>query len=363
MADRDDDNKPGGLLSMARRLARAAVTRAVERLTGMPLSGDPWATPKKLPTPPAPPAPPARPARPAPVARPAAAPATKPPAAKPAPITTAGPTAKPSSIPTVDRKPRTPASKAPSPTRAATPAPGTKAVPIPAPAPLPPPPAEPEEPFGILDYAEPPETYGLDEVFVTFRDPGTLFCWWEVTPSAWERARAELGGDGRLVLRLDVTDGEGHAWTVDEPLSWDHGRRYLAAPAPGGHVAGAVGVLAPDGRFARMAGAAPVHVPPGVPGPDEPIDWMEVARGDDHAPNGAALPPPRVVHRGPGRELAGAGGGRWIHGVWHRGTGRVPVPGAPDSGALHDDHALPHWSPLGASRAWPTSPARTGRTS
>src|SRR5690349_4271176 len=58
------------------------------------------------------------------------------------------------------------------------------------------------EPWGMLDADEPPELYGVDEVTVLARDPYTLFTHWEVTPATLAAARASLGEEGTLVLRL-----------------------------------------------------------------------------------------------------------------------------------------------------------------
>jgi hypothetical protein len=144
----------------------------------------------------------------------------------------------------------------------------------------PPRPAE-KEPFGMLDLEEPPETYGQSEVGVLAQDPSWLFAWWEATPAGWDQARAALGGDGGLTLRLRVLTRSGES-TVDHRLTWDHGRTYVPAPTPGSRVAAALGLLADDGRFAPIAAAPPVRVPWAGPGPAEAVEWLEVTPRSMH---------------------------------------------------------------------------------
>ncbi len=345
MAETDEKNGNGGeggkkdrgLFASARKLARAAVTRAIERLTGMPLSGDPWASRPMLDAPGAPVAK----AAPAPMAaRPATAPAAPAPKPAPAPVAAkaapAPAAAKPAPLPV---KPA-PVATRPAPAPARTPAPAAKpapaivptkataaplaakpgGVPAPAPAAAPPTPVPraapavvttapfPQEPLGILDLEETPETYGIDEVAVIARDPRQLFVHWEVTPGAWAHARAALGGaEGKLTLRLFVTarnpDDSFYDFIHDEPLPWDHGRRYVPAPAKDARVSAAVGVLTADGRFAGMAFAPPTNVPSGAVAADGATEWMDVAPA---GPPGEVAVPPRVRAVGSAAEVAAA---------------------------------------------------------
>ena len=168
-------------------------------------------------------------------------------------------------------------------------------------------PATPREPFGMLDLEEPPETYGVDEVAVFARDPFTLFLYWEVTADGRAGARAALGGaDGALIARIlsVATTGAGtETHTIDLPLGWDHGRLYVGAPRPGAHVTAAIGLLAADGRFAPIAHAPRIRVPWSDPGPDGPVEWMEV---EPSRSRGREVEPPRIRQRGPAEVVAGA---------------------------------------------------------
>ena len=211
--------------------------------------------------------------------------------------------------------------RAPKPTATEPPAPDAGAAPAavapaePAPAPQPPTAsaaapgaARPShtEPFGLLDLEEPPETYGVDEVTVLARDPHTLFAYWEATPEGWARARATLGGDGALTLRLYAVlpraEGGVHTVTEDHRLDWDHGRRYFLLAHAGAHVTAALGLLAPDGRFAPIAQAPRIRAPYAGPGPAGPVEWMEVtparSRGARVEPPTAAAPRPGAVPAG-----------------------------------------------------------------
>ena len=137
------------------------------------------------------------------------------------------------------------------------------------------------EPIGMLDFEELPESYGVDECEVLYKDPFWVFAYWEVTEGGLAAARAQLGlsADGaRLVLRLFTTvpkpegvDRQLH----DVELPSHHGRRYLQAPRPGAHLRVAVGLLSREGYFAPIAHSSLVRVPPAEPQPG-PVEWMEV---------------------------------------------------------------------------------------
>jgi hypothetical protein len=152
----------------------------------------------------------------------------------------------------------------------------------------------PSEPLFMLDLEEPPESYGIDEVEVLYKDPWWLFVYWEVTEGGLNAARAQLGqsaANARLVLRLFTTvaisDGvERHIHDVD--LSWNHGRRYLQAPRQGAHLRVAVGLLSPEGYFAPVAHSSLLRIPYAEPAPPSTVEWMEVVparlRGREREP-------------------------------------------------------------------------------
>src|SRR5205814_1407867 len=113
-----------------------------------------------------------------------------------------------------------------------------------------------------------------DEVILMPQDPFYLFVYWEVTPAGRAGARSQLGEEAhaaRLVLRLfgiHATDAAIAESQSDLDLDWDHGRKYVAAPRPGGRASCAVGLRAPSGAFAPIAHSALVRVPPAEPYPE-----------------------------------------------------------------------------------------------
>src|SRR5207245_10220614 len=175
-------------------------------------------------------------------------------------------------------------------------------------APAPPPaPQAPSEPFGMLDYEELPDHYGVDDVAVMPQSPFWLFVYWEVTPDGRAGARSRLGGEGhaaRLILRLSsvmVASAGGVDKTErDLDLDWDHGRKYIEAPRPGARVTVAVGLRAPSRAFAPIAHAGPVLVPAADLGPNGPVEWMEVLPARRR---GQELEPIVVAARGKARPV------------------------------------------------------------
>jgi hypothetical protein len=165
----------------------------------------------------------------------------------------------------------------------------------------------PQEPIGMLDFEELPETYGVDECEVLFKDPFWVFAYWEVTESGISSARAQLGQSAqssKLVLRMFTTvpGPEGvDRQTEDVDLPWNHGRRYMQAPKPGAHLRVAVGLLSGEGYFAPIAHSSLVRVPPAEPQPGA-VEWMEVVPPKTR---GRQREPLVVVRRGAGHDERG----------------------------------------------------------
>jgi hypothetical protein len=137
------------------------------------------------------------------------------------------------------------------------------------------------EPFGMLDLQELPETYGVDEVEVMYKDPWWAFVYWEVTEGGLAAARSQLGPavqSARLVLRCFSTSADGvQAREIrDLPITWNHGRRYLDVPRPGSLLRVAVGLLTREGYFATIAHSSTLRLPPPQPGPPSAVEWMHV---------------------------------------------------------------------------------------
>jgi hypothetical protein len=165
------------------------------------------------------------------------------------------------------------------------------------------PPAPSNEPMWMLDLEELPETYGVDECEVLYKDPWWVFAYWEVTDGGLDAARAQLGpsaGSARLVMRLFTSiqrDGETQREVHDIDLGGRHGRRYLPSVKPGAHLRVAVGLLSPEGYFAPIAHSSLVRVPYADPAPPARVEWMEVIPSRTR---GREREPLVIVRRSPG---------------------------------------------------------------
>jgi hypothetical protein len=144
-----------------------------------------------------------------------------------------------------------------------------------------PPTPMPAEPGQMLDFAELPETYGVDECAVLFKNPFWVFAYWEVTEAGMQAARAQLGESARAarpVLRLftTVANADGVERDIrDVDLTTLSGRQYLRAPRAGAHLRIAIGLLSSEGYFAPITHSSLIRVPPHHPSPG-PVEWMEV---------------------------------------------------------------------------------------
>ncbi len=167
--------------------------------------------------------------------------------------------------------------------------------------------AAPSEPIGMLDFEELPETYGVDECEVLFKDPFWVFAYWEVTEGGISSARAQLGQSAqssKLVMRMFTTvpGPEGVDRQIEDvDLPWNHGRRYMQAPKPGAHLRVAVGLLSGEGYFAPIAHSSLVRVPPAEPQPG-PVEWMEVV---PEKTRGRTRQPIVIVRRGASHDERG----------------------------------------------------------
>ncbi|MGZ3428479.1 MAG: DUF4912 domain-containing protein [Polyangia bacterium] len=191
----------------------------------------------------------------------------------------------------------------------------------------------PQEPLGMLDFEELPETYGVDECEVLFKDPFWVFAYWEVSEGGISSARAQLGQSAqssKLVLRLFTTvpGPEGVDRQIqDVDLPWNHGRRYMQAPKAGAHLRVAVGLLSGEGYFAPIAHSSLVRVPPAEPQPGE-VEWMEVVPPKTR---GRQREPLVVVRRGGGHDERGVKSPDGF-GDERGGSSPSPRPGAPGLG-------------------------------
>jgi len=199
-------------------------------------------------------------------------------------------------------------------------APGTRAQSASeAPAPSPP---RPSEPIGMLDLEEPPDTYGLDECELLFKDPHYVFVYWEVTERGLSAARRDLGDEGResrLVVRLFAQHDRGDRGTERESrdhfVDWNNGRRYFPSPRPGARVRAAIGLVTPSGLFAPIAHSSQIHVPPAEPASTLATDWLEVTPARTRGLSAEPI----------GRPSRGSGTGERVVPLGQGGSARAPA--------------------------------------
>jgi len=202
--------------------------------------------------------------------------------------------------------------------------------------------ARPEE-LRVLDERERarsiPWGYGRDKVAAMAIDPERLYVYWEVTDEAIARARSELGASGDdawLDLRVhDVTglvfDGGNAHHVVDVGVGRGDRQWFLQIGRPTSEVIVEVGLLARDGRFAKVARSHRVEFPRREPAPPAAPEWLDVrpvahGGGRPHfeiqrAVTSAAASAPRHAEPGGEREWNAARGEFFAAGApWSRAS-------------------------------------------
>jgi len=204
--------------------------------------------------------------------------------------------------------------------------------------------ARPEE-LRVLDERERarsiPWGYGRDKVAAMAVDPERLFVYWEVTDEAIARARAELGASGDdawLDLRVhDVTglvfDGGNAHHVVDVGVARSDRQWFLQVGRPTSEVIVEIGLLARDGRFAKVARSHRVEFPRRAPAPPAAPEWLDV-RPVAHGGGRPHLEIQRAVtHAASAPRHSESGGER----EWNAARGEFFAAGAPWSRASPSD--------------------------
>ncbi|MBL6974947.1 MAG: DUF4912 domain-containing protein [Deltaproteobacteria bacterium] len=104
----------------------------------------------------------------------------------------------------------------------------------------------PEENLGLL-----PQGYDEDRLVVVPRDPRWLFLVWDLKRITLEESRREAP-DGRMVLRLYVTDESGVTRSSDFDAPEGDGRLYARVPVPGVSVFAELGLSGPGDGWRPM---------------------------------------------------------------------------------------------------------------
>jgi len=204
--------------------------------------------------------------------------------------------------------------------------------------------ARPEE-LRVLDERERarsiPWGYGRDKVAAMAVDPERLFVYWEVTDEAIARARTELGASGDdawLDLRVhDVTglvfDGGNAHHVVDVGVARSDRQWFLQIGRPTSEVIVEIGLLARDGRFAKVARSHRVEFPRREPAPPAAPEWLDV-RPVAHGGGRPHFEIQRAVtHAASAPRHAETGGER----EWNAARGEFFAAGAPWSRASPTD--------------------------
>jgi len=111
-----------------------------------------------------------------------------------------------------------------------------------------------------------PAAYGEDYIVLLARDPSWLFAYWEITPTAWSRAKGELRDDEcRTVLRVYLLDPDAKCpqayfdITV-QPFSQSW---YIPTGKRGGSYQAGIGIRTPDGSYLEISRSNIITAPRG----------------------------------------------------------------------------------------------------
>jgi hypothetical protein len=140
-----------------------------------------------------------------------------------------------------------------------------------------------------------PETYGVDRVRLLVKDPEWLFAYWDVSASAVDALRRELGERGLALTRLTlrITD-PGHGGTSIILLPYGARAWYVHADKASRSYRALLGWTLPSGVFRTLAESNLVSTPRTGPSPDAahrrlpytaPLAEIRVALGADAEKN------------------------------------------------------------------------------
>jgi hypothetical protein len=157
-----------------------------------------------------------------------------------------------------------------------------------------------------------PWGYGRDRVTAIAVDPLQLFVYWELKDETLEHARAQIGGDAAVVLRVFDTsgrifDGTNAHSSFDQDVHRNDRQWFCTVGKPGSSAHVEMGLRARDGRFLRLVRSGRVDFPRNSPASGQPLEWMRVVPQSgqiegreipappwhaDQPPPGYAGPPP-----------------------------------------------------------------------
>ncbi|NBS06434.1 MAG: DUF4912 domain-containing protein [Verrucomicrobia bacterium] len=186
----------------------------------------------------------------------------------------------PSQSPRGRKKPPARSKKSPSPrSKNKSPRPRLRKVPIPIspgnhpftlPSFLPPKPTFVPPPFEFL--GDLPESYGTRRLFLTARDPHTLFAYWDFSRQQIQEAEKEAS-DGRVYLRIFVPGQEQVHQIHVTPGSREW---FFPTHRPGTHFQAELGYYQTSGSFHPIAATPTILTPPDAPSSNHQIQFVTI---------------------------------------------------------------------------------------
>ena len=117
-----------------------------------------------------------------------------------------------------------------------------------------------------------PESYGTRRLFLTPRDPQTLFAYWDFTREQLEQAEKEAS-DGRLYLQV-FTPGKERVHQIHiHPSSREW---FLPTHRPSTLFQAELGYYSSSGSFHQLALSQEVTTPPDAPSPNQEIQFVTI---------------------------------------------------------------------------------------
>ena len=126
-----------------------------------------------------------------------------------------------------------------------------------------------------------PDKYGRDRLVLLARDPGNLFCMWEISHEKLESLSKTMPEEKwlarRQVLRLFRTTAGMSKPIAEVGIYGEAGRYHIEVPYPNATYHVEIGFYFPDGAFECVLSGAPMRTPQDSPPTLSPVRWMTVS--------------------------------------------------------------------------------------
>ena len=117
-----------------------------------------------------------------------------------------------------------------------------------------------------------PESYGTRRLFLTARDPQTLFAYWDFTRGQLSEAEKEAS-DGKIYLQVFIPGKERVHQIHITPGSREW---FLPTQRPATHFQAELGFYRPNGSFHQLALSTEITSPPDSPSANETIEFVTI---------------------------------------------------------------------------------------